>query len=105
MEQELLSFVKEFGILDYTFVFIALGMLFDVFISFINSISTYLFYKGFLNSKYEKIIYYNVSPYSGNLNNEEKELVLSVNNSYSKYLKIKEKRSNFFKKIFRRKKS
>ena len=28
MEQELLSFVKEFGILDYTFVFIALSIQF-----------------------------------------------------------------------------
>lgn len=105
MEQELLNLVKDYGVVNYTFIFILIGMLFDIFISLINSFIMYLSFCTWLKNDYEKIIYYNVSPDSDNLNNKEKELVLSVNNSFSEYLKRKEKRSNFFKKIFRRKKS
>ena len=102
------SLFNDFGLVDYTFIFISIGGFWSIFYDIICSFCAYIQEKAWRVSDYEKIIY-KLNELNNlnflNLDFEEKEVYYNAIDSYNKRLrklknmeKLKNKIANLFKK-------
>ena len=92
--EELLT---QYSIDSIIVIAIFIGMLFDMCIIFLNSLSDYLIEKAWRCKDYEKVITHYID-LEKVIMVEHQEIVTTARNSYFKYLKKKERLKNLFKK-------
>lgn len=94
--------VNTLGLHEVIFGMYFLGMFSDMLICLFQGLSEFLLNCSWLVNDYRKIIYKNLMPYDVD-DFKEKRLIAEVHELYNEKEKIKKKRNEFFKKIFKRK--